>query len=119
MADIDGYVFEHRLIMAQHIGRPLSKEEHIHHINGNRQDNRIENLQIVSISEHIRLHMLKWTREKILLAFQEFRNNHGSLPNTGSANMYGGGIIPTHTAVKRIFGTWQNAIDAAFPFSEE
>ena len=47
----------HRLIMEHHIGRKLKSNEHIHHINNNKLDNRIENLQIVSPSEHIRIHL--------------------------------------------------------------
>jgi hypothetical protein len=49
-------VAEHRYVMEQFLGRALSPDEHVHHINGVKTDNRIENLQIVSPSEHMRLH---------------------------------------------------------------
>ena len=51
------YILEHRHIMEQHLGRKLNPSEIIHHINGNRLDNRIKNLMIDNQSNHARNHM--------------------------------------------------------------
>ena len=52
---VRGYIREHRMVMELHIGRPLTRSEVVHHINGDTKDNRIENLDLVSSqAEHIR-----------------------------------------------------------------
>lgn len=58
-ANKQGYVMEHDLIIEETIKRPLKKDEVVHHINHIRNDNRIENLRLMTFKEHARMHMLE------------------------------------------------------------
>lgn len=66
------YYPEHRYVVEQSIGRILRTDEHVHHINRDKNDNRIDNLVIMTQSEHAREHADEsrkfakeyWTDEK-------------------------------------------------------
>lgn len=47
-----GYRYEHRMVMERILGRELDYNETVHHINGDKQDNRPENLEVLSRAEH-------------------------------------------------------------------
>lgn len=65
MASANGYVYEHRIVVAEAMGRVLLSSEHVHHINGNTHDNRIENLMIVDVFTHRVLHRTSGTNKRL------------------------------------------------------
>lgn len=61
-----GHKAEHRIVVERHLGRDLRPNEQVHHINGVKHDNRIENLQVVSAKEHAAIHLVladRWAKE--------------------------------------------------------
>lgn len=61
-ADVRGYVYEHRLVAVENIGRPLLPSEIVHHINGDKTDNQWANLEVLPSRAHH--HVEHRTRER-------------------------------------------------------
>ena len=57
LASVAGYAREHDVVMVAAIGRALTKHEMVHHINGDKTDNRLDNLELMTRSEHTAIHL--------------------------------------------------------------
>ena len=62
-----GYVLEHRIVVENNLGRLLNPSEVVHHINGDKKDNRIDNLEVMTVSGHAIHHGKESTRKYVEL----------------------------------------------------
>jgi len=81
-----GWQYQHRLVVEAKVGRHLMSDEHVHHVNGIKDDNRIENLEVMDGLAHVILSGAEYhdhvRRELAELA--EYRRIHGSLTRKDS-----------------------------------
>jgi len=82
MVGKDGYVLEHRLVMAKHIGRCLQSWEIVHHKNSIRGDNRTENLQLVTDDRHKQISILEAKIARLQKENEQLRKRLNGKRNT-------------------------------------
>ncbi len=68
-------IAEHRVVWEKYHGK-IPKGHNIHHINGNKLDNRIENLQLVHIGEHNKIHGIGWKKGNEM--YKKRKHNKGN-----------------------------------------
>jgi hypothetical protein len=99
-----GYVREHRIVMEDSIGRYLKDDEIVHHINGDKSDNRLSNLEIMTLSNHAVLHHTKHTDDELVKKILDLKKILGRNPTSRDAN----NSIFIHR-----FGTFNKALEFA------
>ena len=55
----NGFIFEHRLVVSEYLNRKLKITEHVHHKNGNKLDNSLDNLRVMLKESHMGLHKIE------------------------------------------------------------
>lgn len=83
-----GWILEHHLVWWKHTGRLVPKGHHLHHVDGDPQNNTLSNLQILTASEHSRVHgqvkAIRWVKLQCPACNQvferEYRQSHLSKP---------------------------------------
>ncbi len=100
-----------RVIMEQILGRPLQTDEHVHHINGNPQDDRPENLRVVHIVEHGSIHSGKLDDQMMLERLRTVTERLGHAPSGKQWDAMG--EQPSSYTYQVHFGSWFTALKLA------
>lgn len=91
LANGSGKVYMHRYVAAMKLGRPLATDEHVHHIDGNRANNSIENLEVLSATEHAKQHAQEKYPTQLVFCSQcgeQFACTYSRMKRSKSGNLF-------------------------------
>lgn len=85
----NNYVLMHRVVMENHLGRLLDTNEVVHHKDGNKHNNDISNLEVLTSQEHSRLHGRSTPRKISVLRCPQCRKTFERYENLTAGRKYG------------------------------
>jgi hypothetical protein len=102
-----GYVKRSRLVAEALLGRLLTSDDHVHHINKNITDDRPENLRVLSLGEHLREHQPE--RSAIAAQQRSWENHGGRCAECGTTEHPHGGKNLCHRCLCRLYARAKRA----------
>lgn len=102
------YFLEHRLVMEKFLGRKLRSSEHVHHKNQNRSDNRVRNLEILSASEHQKIHARRSPRIEVVCNCGRvfYTTQYWIERNKRSCSQHCAGVLRSRASARKSDGTF-------------
>ena len=105
--------YRSRAVMEKYIGRDLMPGEIVHHLNGDKTDDRIDNLELMTHQRHNNIHKnnITYSRSDLITALEKARSLLGRISGLWSYTRLK--MRPHGQVFYRVFGSWPKALAAA------